>query len=76
VRTGFVSFAQKIVDRCRPNASYEADYDDAVEMIDAAMMLRSQGLRVRCSVAARRLYVTVPWGRDLRMRLAKAWSDR
>lgn len=56
--------------------TYEADYDDAAEMVEAAVALRIQGCQVRMCVESHRLFVTVPWSNPYRMRLARARSGR
>jgi hypothetical protein len=52
--------AQGAFRRYRPPFSYVADFDDAAQMIDTAVALRTEGFEVRCGVSTRRLYVTAP----------------
>ena len=60
----------------RKSTTYQADYDDAAEMVHAAVALRIQGCEVRMSAESRRLFVTVPRKKRLSTLLAPAGGAR
>lgn len=70
MRTWFAGFALPSFSLHRKSTTYQADYDDAAEMVHAAVALRIQGCKVRLCAESRRLFVTVPWKNRLSTRLA------
>lgn len=68
MRKWFTDFTLPSFSLHRKVTTYQADYNDAAEMVHTAVALRIQGCQVRMCAESRRLFVTVPWKNRLNMR--------
>ncbi len=76
MRKNLIRLARRVLSPQVANESYEADFDDAAEMVVIARALRAHGYGARFSDTPLRLVVTIPGASRTSVRLATAGSGR